>query len=249
MAERKANDLGIELKVFPGDAMQELPSAMRWALEIQDKGRVDQILVTAQAILHELPTRSTNFSLQRYFSEVYKADLVIGREPVEPMNWSTVVRLNGHFDADLFVRLANLIRKYLPSRFSDPIYTPYKVNDSSVRLHRALALETLTKTFYSEDFLYELQESVISFSSAQLEAELQDCLGPTHTIRTEDLTSDSVHSSWSKFEFEVKSDALSPLEESLIAIFGTPRSGRGLQPPHDPNLRAFEGRYGQILFP
>lgn len=203
-AAEEAQRRDIDFAEFTGDAMQKLDDALGRAVQLRKEGMVSVIAVTAHAVLHELETRSTNFSLRRYFSKLSEADVVIGREPVVPPNWDERVLISGNFEARRFMRLANVIRGR-HDRFRGPEFTPEVVNPTTVELHRALAIETLTKAFYCDDFLYELEECISSISPDNLMQELTLCLNTTHSCSEEWVTSQSIDRFWEEYGLEVRS--------------------------------------------
>jgi hypothetical protein len=73
---------------------------------------------------------------------------------------------------ELFGQLADLIRMYR-TEFNDARFRVDILGLSAIELHRALAIETLTKAFYSEDLLYELEECVTRISPGDFLADLQ----------------------------------------------------------------------------
>lgn len=194
-AEAEARRRGVSIATFTGDAMDKLAQAMACACEWRARHGGEAIIVTAQAILHELPTRSKGFTLNRYFGLLAEADVVIGREPIRPHDWPETVVLSGEFDADTMVKLVNLIRQYNEA-FANRRFEAIKINRHSVMIDSALAIETLTKAFYSEDFLYELGERITSYSAEELLRNLSMTFKPTHRCWKEVTTSPSFEHFW-----------------------------------------------------
>lgn len=194
-AVHKAKEAGFEIEAFTGDLMQKIDDALDWAIRQRDQDKAKAIVITAHAVLHELEDRSTRFTLRRYFAKLGDADIIIGREPVEPTEWDETVLLSGNFDAELFGDLARLIKLHIKT-FQQPRFTLDRVNEHTVELHRALALETLTKAFYSEDFLYELEECVTTLLPSKVVGDLTLCLDRSHSIGHERMTSVSMDGFW-----------------------------------------------------
>ena len=200
-ARERAKAASVELVDFTGDVMDKLEEAVGTAIKLREAGRVTGVLVSACAVLHELFTRSHAFALHTYFSKLYQADIIVGREPIEPLDWPTRVLIQGSFDKASFSRLAELIRS---KHFKEDEYMVQRLGETSVELHRALALETLTKAFYSEDFLYELGECVSSISHDQLLDAMRVSLGETHSDPDcELLTSLSFSEYWERCRIRV----------------------------------------------
>lgn len=203
-ARQKALEAGVQIETFTGDLLQKLDDAMEWAIERKAETGAP-VVVTAHAVLHELETRSSvSFSPRRFFARLHMADVVIGREPIEPSNWPDTVLLSGKFDADLFVQLAGLIRQRVKG-FDRPDFTCDRVNSNTVETQRTLGMETLTKAFYSEDFLYEMEEWTTSLTSNQILSALNQCLKDKHSVGHELLTSHSVNDFWECYGLEARS--------------------------------------------
>jgi hypothetical protein len=185
-AKQEAARRPINLVTLTGDATQKIDSAMREARSLSTKAGGIPILVTIMAVLHELPTRSPGFDLLEFFASLRDADVLIGREPVEPSNWSQPIILSGNFDARLFARFTNDV---LLGRFAQlhPPTADMRVKvlaANKVRGHRGLILEALVKAFYRTDLLYELNECVTWFSEEGISRQLHCCFDDTHYTNT-----------------------------------------------------------------
>ncbi len=107
LARAEAKRRGIELVVLTGDANQKIAEAMEAAKRLAADAQGIPILTTIMATLHELPSRSHGFDLLEFFAALRETALLIGREPVEPANWSEEILLSGNFESNTFVKLAN----------------------------------------------------------------------------------------------------------------------------------------------
>lgn len=209
-AKDVARACGYDLRTYTGDLMQKLDDAMEYANKVRDERKVEYIVVSAQAVLHELFTRSiVAFDLQSYFAKLTLADVIIGREPILPFDWPNDVIIAGDFDANRLYRFAEVVRDKILRNDKLDLHT---LSQKSLRINRSLCMETLTKAFYSKDIMYELGEYTTRISPEDLTRAMMACLSDTHDIRKELLTSDSIRKFWGEFKIEVKTvDKLEPL--------------------------------------
>ncbi len=199
-AEAKASANGYSFATFTGDLMEKIDDAMEYAEKRRKDGRIQHIVVTAHAVIHELYTRSPKFDLHSYFSKLRAADVVVGREPIAPYNWPELVILSGAFSADKYLRLAEIVRDKV---IRDDSLLLIVVNDKSVKIQRSLCMETLTKAFYSSDIMYELGEYTTRINPDDLLGAMSVCLLETHEINSEMQTSESISRYWSQFALQV----------------------------------------------
>lgn len=181
-AEHRASRLKFNLIPITGDAVQKLGKAMEEAKRLSDESQGLPILVTIMALLHELPTRSRGFNLSRFFAEVGDAHVLIGREPVEPSNWSQHVFLSGEFDAKKFSRFANdiVIGRQMPTPGGANEQRVDVIAQHKVRGPRGVILETIVKALYAHDLLYELNEWFTWFKLEEIASALGNCFEATH---------------------------------------------------------------------
>lgn len=198
-AKDEAKRRNLEIRFFTGDLMQKIDEAMNSAITRVKQREVDHIVVSAHAVLHELFTRSIpQFKLRKYFSKLSKATVIIGREPIDPPLWPDYIHLSGDFDVNKLKKLADIIRQYHAAKSGRQYREPEIINPKRLELHRGLAIETMTKAFYSEDFLYELEECVTSISLRDIQREIAICL-VDHTCGYELMTSISFEQQWEHY--------------------------------------------------
>jgi hypothetical protein len=198
LATQEARRRGVFVETLTGDAMQKVNEAMRAAVSLSQKAKGIPVLVTIMALLHELPTRSPGFDLLDFFAALNKADILIGREPIEPPNWQEQVILSGDFDADLFVRFVNdiVVGRYQRLRSGSEKVSALRVAPHAVRAPRGVILEALVKVLYVPDLLYELNEWFTWFKPEQLIGAVRTCFGTTHHVDWEPITSQSIRKLW-----------------------------------------------------
>lgn len=207
-ARQEAQKRKLSVDIITGDAMQKLPDAMASARQMSAELGHAPIIVTMMAILHELPTRSRsgNFNFIDFFAQLSDAAVIIGREPIDPMNWTTEVLLDGAFSAKKFVSLASVVVSKLQTLPGDGRSLGWvtEVAKGRIKGHRGLVLETLVKALYAEDILYEMQERFTTIRVDELLRCLETCFGFTHHIGSDILTSSSIASSWRRFDLKVR---------------------------------------------
>lgn len=206
-ARLEASRRGVDLKILTGDAMQKLPDAMAAAKSVARPAGEAPVLVTMMAILHELPSRSPSFDLLRFLALLGDASVIIGREPVEPSNWTEQVILSGAFDAAKFATVSNdvVLGRYLQlHRSASGVGVVERVADHTVRGHRGLVLETLVKAFYAEDLEYELGECFTGLQEEIILRYLKLCFRDSHWTSCHPVTSDSISRYWQKYALRVE---------------------------------------------
>ena len=158
--KQELQNLGNTLMIVTGDAYQQLEICKDQLLEWRKAGVIDGLVVSLQAVLHELPTRSPDFDLNHFIGELtwdWDPFILFSRDPCEPPDWPNIVEIHvPTVEGTVLEALANEIRVRLnmggPVLRSGPDY---------VSMPRALAVETLTKIFYLEGYHREIKEQVI----------------------------------------------------------------------------------------
>lgn len=205
-ARQEAQKRELSVDIITGDAMQKLPDAMTSARQMSAKLSNAPIIVTMMAILHELPTRSPSFNFIEFFAKLGDAAVIIGREPIDPTNWTTEVLLDGAFNAKKFVSLASVVASNLQRLPGDgrSLGRVTEVAKGRIKGHRGLVLETLVKALYAEDILYEMQERFTTIRIEELLRYLEMCFESTHNTYSDTFTSSSISSSWRSFDLKVR---------------------------------------------
>ncbi|HEX8211217.1 MAG TPA: tetratricopeptide repeat protein [Longimicrobium sp.] len=168
IAEERGKTLtGKTLRVFRGDATQKITACRqlleRWYVD----GKIDGIVCSIQAVLHELPTRSPGYDVNHLLGEaLWKWDpcYLFCREPCSPRQWPERVKLSvAGVDGTLLRALASHVGSMLgipgEARSSGP---------DAILVSRDLAVELLFKLFYIRDYAYEIGERVTSVSPERL---------------------------------------------------------------------------------
>jgi hypothetical protein len=87
-----------EMLIFHGDVNSVLNDCLTSLEEWVEKGLVSGLVCSIQAVLHELPSRASNFNLPEFLGEVYrysgwKSRFFYSREPCIPVLWPAKVRI------------------------------------------------------------------------------------------------------------------------------------------------------------
>ena len=108
---------GKELHLVPGDASQKVENVKSKLMEWRKTKHLEGVIISAQAVLHELPTRSPNFDLDHFLGELFwewPVCFFFCRETCAPANWPKRVRLKvAGVESPVVEALAKHIKAYL----------------------------------------------------------------------------------------------------------------------------------------
>ena len=161
-----------EIKILSGDVVQQTSNLQKLLQEAD----IDGIIVSANAIFHELPYRSEGYKLNSFLKEIFwnwEKCIFISREPCLPFNWPDRVELSipGVY-SDLLYSLCQDINYKL--NFSDKIL---RCGPDFIEVSSQLATETIQKVFYFEDYNYEIQEKLTGINPDEFVATVENILG------------------------------------------------------------------------
>lgn len=168
---------GKELEIIHGDAVARLDDALTVLEDWRDEGVVSGLVCSAQAVLHELPTRSQGFSLPTFLGRLYrdpawKACLFYSREPSVPAGWPEQVRIRTpYLPNEQLVRAALFVRDRLGMSGE-----PLALASNWVSLPAPLAVETLQKLCRGSSLRrieYELGEQLTGFDALEAKQHLE----------------------------------------------------------------------------
>lgn len=186
---RKLRKLGKELVIVTGDVMQQLKRCKDQFLDWQDSQKINGLIVSAQAVLHEFPSRSPGFDLNHFIGEItwrWNPFLFYSREPCAPVDWPERVEIHvPGLSSELLEALAKDIQATLRMEGRVMRSGPHWVS-----LPANLAIEAITKIFYLHDYSHEVEERVTSIDPDTLRAILENYLGENCTTMIR-LTSES----------------------------------------------------------
>lgn len=177
----KFANVGKEMIVIQGDAYDRLDDSLEIIRKFAYDNLVSGLVVSAQAVLHELPRRSKSYDLPIFLGKLYgepKLDycLFYSREPCEPLNWTDRVRIKiKGVKNDDFYRLVCHVRDRLKMTGS-----PQKLASNWLDVESNLAIESLHKLLRNSSFKrieYELGEQLTEFDPIEVKRNLESCVG------------------------------------------------------------------------
>lgn len=203
----RLKEKGKILTVITGDANQKLDTAIAHLEDLKKMKGIRGLVLSMQAIIHELPKRSPNFELPiflgRCFS-IFKNNAFYGREPIAPTDWpDTVEMLIPGVEGARIAVLSCIIKEKLniSGRKPTPVGPKNHVNMSS-----PLALEVLHKLLRSRsvsEFTYELGEQLTSVDPKKLQKLVEKDLGVGST-QIETFITEGFEDAWKSHKVEVR---------------------------------------------
>src|ERR1700694_3969803 len=88
---------GRTLEVKNGDISHQITMCKNQLLQWREHGLIDGLVCSAQAVIHELPSRSPGFDIDFLLGEMFwdwQPCLVFCREPCKPEGWPDRVKLS-----------------------------------------------------------------------------------------------------------------------------------------------------------
>jgi hypothetical protein len=219
---------GKKLDVKIGDVSQQITTCKNQLLQWRREGLIDGLVCSAQAVLHELPSRSPGFDIDFLLGEMFwdwQPCLVYCREPCKPEGWPDRVKLGlgtPPVKSEVMEALANLVKHTVGIQS-----TVLRAGPNHVTLSGELAVEMLTKLFYLPDFKHEIGEQATYWSATTLASKVQqnlevDTLGPTR-VKHETLTTNSFEDRYHKLGVDARNPANNerlPLPKVFVRIRG-----------------------------
>lgn len=183
MAREKAAkfaNTGKEMIVIQGDAYDRLDDSLKIIQKFTSDNLVSGLVVSAQAVLHELPWRSNSYDLPIFLGKLYNNPnldycLFYSREPCDPLGWTDRVRIKiKGVKNDDFYRLVCHVRDRLKITGS-----PQKLASNWLDVESNLAIESLHKLLRSvtlKRIEYELGEQLTGFNPMEVKKNLESCV-------------------------------------------------------------------------
>jgi hypothetical protein len=233
-AKKRAAELAlssIDLQVMTGDAVQKLDRALSLISKWSKANKIASLVVSIQALLHELPDRgSQSTDLVAFLGRFTTLDvpvLMVVREPCAPRDLPQDTFLSANCSVENLLAFVNRIRAAHAEFMVLP--EPIRVKDA-VRLASLLAAEAIVKLFYIDSFNYELEERVTSFGRDELVGLFCRVFG-TDNVRHTDLQSDSFERFWKQLGLKVTDGSMKEcvkpqLHVQIIAKFFPARQQR-----------------------
>lgn len=193
-----------EFVVLPGDILQQIQPLQDLLKAWKDEGKIEGVLFAANAVFHELPSRSKGFNLNSFLSEIFwdwNPCLFVTREPCEPFNWPEQVEFSVKgVSSSLLYSLTEKIKFKLD--FDGDIH---RCGPEYVSAPRALVAETIHKLFYLNDFDYEIQEKITSIQPDNFVSMVEKHLGKNSAFQVR-LNSSSFSRKYQEFEISARSE-------------------------------------------
>ena len=199
---------GKELIVLQGDAMQRLGDCSKKLREWKQRGYIDGVILSIQAVLHELPSRSLQYDpnvlLARIF-EPFDLRMFYCREPASPRGWPSIVhvrleKIPGH----VLFGIAKQVRDVLG--FSGKVEN---LTDGYVQMPADLAVETLFKVLYFNDInrhRYEMEECLTAFDPEKFSRILNNYLKPQENLEVQRMVTDTFRSLYKQYGVHARSE-------------------------------------------
>jgi hypothetical protein len=210
----------INLEVIEADLLDR--NKLDVAKRLIQNRSLDGIVISIQAVLHELSTRSQlkssfisesgEINFEKFFKHLFdwhENIIIFIREPGIPENWPNEVNISIKDEYKEIFR--NILDDLDRSHFKGNETPNYLTLLNEFNCKSDLAIEALTKLFYQEDYQYEKREKITSVSRAKIIKALQagKDLYKIHT--TESFFSASVQANMNKFEVTVTGENNYPL--------------------------------------
>ncbi|MBF0183128.1 MAG: hypothetical protein HQM06_01900 [Magnetococcales bacterium] len=228
LARDKARNLasqGKTLEVVTGSVTDVMKDCQNILHKWRKEKKIDGVLVSVQAVIHELPFRAKQFDLLTFLSEMVEGWLdcpfiFICREPIKPFGWPEQVVLNTpRLNTNTLLDFAKDIAAYLSIKG-----TIRSHSEMGVSMPSLLAVEVLHKLFYIEDYPYEIQEQLTSVEPEEILSMLKKLLVGKReqnrkvTVSQALESSESFNRQYHEYEIEVHTTKLQAVEMPPVAF-------------------------------
>jgi hypothetical protein len=208
IARARASELkgiGKELLVFQGDATRKIDEVVGLLNEWKGQHKIDGLACTMNAVLHELPARGAEFNLHGFLHSVvndWEPLIIYLREPCRPQGWpSQVEMVCPYLKEETLKAFALCVARWM--RLKNPDRKIGGRGSGYVIMPSRLAIETLFKLFYLDDFRYELEETVTYLNPSRIEKALSKELH-TRNVNRMDRNSDSFDKHYSRYRISCR---------------------------------------------
>jgi len=248
-AKKLKNETGAEFEVITGDAGQKLEVCQgfleKWRREPRSK--INGLLISAQAVLHELPDRFNIHKLCALY-DGFDTLLFHSREPCRPSpdsGWAEDVQLRvPGVPGEKLAASASLLQKHFGDRFREPgdahfRREVFRVGKDYVQMPGFVAVEFLHKFLRCggpRSLRHEMQECLVSLNPNTLRNQLATVFGGVTLVMLEPTVSSGFREAYLKFGIQARraasvTEELSvPLAFSSLKAFATFDAGSELRP-------------------
>ena len=224
--QQQLEKVGKKLDVKIGDVSQQITTCKNQLLQWRREGLIDGLVCSAQAVLHELPSRSPGFDIEFVLGEMFwdwNPCLVYCREPCKPEGWPERIKLSlgtPPAGSEFIEAFANQLKMFVGIDA-----TVRRAGPHHVTLSGELAVEMLTKLFYIRDYGHEIGEQATYWPATLLASKIQQTLeahGPT-MVKHETLTTNSFENRYHALGVDARNpdtDQRLPLPKVFVRIRG-----------------------------
>ena len=206
--DKLKKELGKELIVIQGDATQRMDDLLKKMKELKTVNNLSGLVLSTQAVIHELPRRSPGFRLSIFFGQlfsVFNNNLFYGREPMAPERWPETLELAiGNSSAESLKKVADIVNEKLSITTKEVV----AIANNFVNIDSVLCLEVLHKVIRYDSvdkFLYELGEQLTSVNPNETRNIIENHLG-ANSVVIEPMTTEGFIKAWKNYDVRVKSE-------------------------------------------
>lgn len=206
---------GKQLNVMQGDVMDRIADVGNWIK--QEHPDVSGVILSLQAVLHELPNRCRSFDFDEFLAKAFSPFencVFLAGEPVQPSNWPQRVEISiENVSSEKLAKAAEYVSNHL--RFDDVRITA--MHGGWVQMESTLAVEVLHKLVRSRtqaEFVYEIGERLTQFSSGEIMAAIGKHL-QSDSVQYKERTSDGFLKAYREAGVRVRDTAATPLDPPL----------------------------------
>jgi hypothetical protein len=248
-AKKLKAKIGAELEVITGDAGQKLEICQgllaKWRR--QSSARINGLLISAQAVLHELPDRSDrrHYHFQKICAlyDGFDIRLFHSREPCRPWpdsGWAEDVQLRvPGVPGEKLAAAASLLQRHYGNWFQKSADAHFRsevfiVGQDFVQMPGFVAVEFLHKFLRfagPRNLRHEMQECLVSLNPNAVRDQLATVFGGVTRVMLEPTVSGSFRQAYLKFGIKARSAARLneelpiPLTFACVKAFATPEAG------------------------
>ena len=184
------------LEYVPGDASQQIDYCNSILKSWMDKGYIDIVICSAQAVFHELPFRSPSYNVNAFLHKIlygWKRCIFATREPCKPVGWPSRIGIKlNNISKDSLFNIASDIKNSLSFKCKIHLIGDY------VEMSASLAIETLFKLFYIDSYRHEIQEKVTHLKADEFILSIETILG-NNTVTSSYLNSEGFENRYRQY--------------------------------------------------
>ncbi len=207
-SKKLKKELGKSLVVIQGDTTQRMTDVLKKMEELSGEQNIDGLILSIQAVIHELPKRSPGFRSSIFFGQLFKVfsnNVFYGREPIKPERWPPTLELSiGNASSANLKKVADIVNEKLHITKKEVV----DIANNYVNIDAVLCLELLHKVIRSKDvaeFKHELGEQLTSVDPNVTRKIIENHIG-NNTVVIEPTTTNGFLRAWKQYAVNVKSE-------------------------------------------